>query len=124
MPFLNRARTLYDTGNTVGAVIALIEGLKRYPDHVDAFRWLIDLYCDEVQHTGLEDDIVRVFDSCPDPEGVYNLVYQRLLRAERHAFIRRLDRSRREAGLREQPVCRHASRVDGVGLHAEGCHFL
>ena len=101
MPFLVRARTIYDRGNTVAAAIALVEGLKRHPDDIEAFRWLLDLYCEEVPHTGLEEDLVQVFEACPDPEGVYHFVFQRLLKGGRERFISRLDRARREVAARQ-----------------------
>ncbi len=97
MPFLTRAQAIYSRGETVTAVITLVEGLKRDPDHVDAFRWLVDLYCDEVEHSGLERDIVAVFEACPDPNGVYAYVFKRLARGGRRRLLRQLDKSRREA---------------------------
>ncbi len=101
MPFLTRARTIYDRGNTVAAAIALVEGLKRDPSHSEAFNWLIDLYCNEIDHTGLEEDLVSVLNSCPDPEGAYRYIYQRLLRVDRERFVRRLDRARRDVAARQ-----------------------
>lgn len=100
MPFLPRVRASYERGDVIAAAIALIEGLKRDPAHAEGFNWLIDLYCEEIPHTGLEEDLVKVFDACPDPEGAYRYVYQRLLRVGRERFVRRLDRSRREAAAR------------------------
>jgi hypothetical protein len=97
MPFLTRAQAIYSRGETVTAVITLVEGLKRDPDQVDAFRWLVDLYCDEVEHSGLEQDIVAVFDACPDPPGVYAYVFKRLARGGRRHLLRQLDKSRRDA---------------------------
>ena len=83
MPFVNRARAVYSTDNVVGAAVTLIEGIKRYPDNVEAFRWLLDLYCDEIESPGLEEDLVNIFDRCPDPDGVYLYVFGRLAAGER-----------------------------------------
>lgn len=99
MPFVSRARSYYASKDVVKAVITLIEGLKRFPERTEAFRWLIDLYCDEVPSTGLEEDLVNVVDVCPDPEGVYAWIFQRLQRNGRQRFIKRLDRARRESAL-------------------------
>lgn len=97
MPFLKRAQARYDRDDVPGAFVALIEGLKRYPDHADAFRWMLDLYCEEIQHAGLEDDLVGVIDRCPEPEGVYAYIFKRLQRNGRDRFVRHLDKARRDA---------------------------
>lgn len=98
MPFLARARALYERDNVVAAIITLVEGVKQYPDNTEAFRWMLDLYCEEVQNTGLEEDLVTVIDGCQDPEGVYAWIYKRLRRSGRDRFIRRMDKARRHAG--------------------------
>jgi len=100
MPFVRRAKTYYASDEIIKAVVTLIEGLKRFPENTEAFRWLLDLYCEEVPHTGLEEDLVTIVDGCPDPEGVYAYVFDRLTRAGRHKFVKRLDRARREAARR------------------------
>ncbi len=105
MPFLLRAQTTYDRGDVVSTAIVLAEGLKRHPDKVEAFRWLLDLYCEEIPHTGLEEDVAAVIEACPDPEGVYQYVFKRLLRNNRERFLARLDRARRDIAARHgRPV--------------------
>lgn len=101
MPFLTRAQTIYERGNTVAAAIALVEGLKRDPNHAEAFRWLLDLYCEEMESTGLEEDLVSVIEGCPDPESTYRYIFQRLVKANRERYVRRLDRARRELAQRQ-----------------------
>jgi hypothetical protein len=97
MSFLNRAEISYKKGDVISTVITLIEGVKKNPDHTQAFRWMIDLYCDEVENIGLEEDIVVVIDSCEDPEEVYTWIYKRLQRSGKQDFIKKLDRARRQS---------------------------
>jgi tetratricopeptide (TPR) repeat protein len=97
MPFLERAQTIYSRGETASTVIALVEGLKREPGNSEAFRWLVDLYCDEIEHPGLEEDIVSIFDASPDPSGVYAYVFKRLARAGQSRLLRQLDKARRDS---------------------------
>ena len=70
MPFVRRAKTYYASDEIIKAVVTLIEGLKRFPENTEAFRWLLDLYCEEGPHTGLEEDLVTI--------EVYNMIGQRV----------------------------------------------
>ncbi len=74
MSFYNRAQKAYDRGDIVRAVVMLIEGLKRSPDHAEALDMLLRLYGIEVDGMGLEPDVIKILELQPDANDLLSVL--------------------------------------------------
>lgn len=86
MSFMERARSLYERGEHVRTAFVLAEGIKRDPSREDALHWFLQVYVEDVNQPGLEQELVRVVEMQPNGTQLLDLVCDEM--RERQQFER------------------------------------
>lgn len=66
MDFETRSRRAYDRGDPVGALLSLVDGLKRTPDQTSALELMLALYAKHAHTSGLEQDVIQILQARQD----------------------------------------------------------
>jgi len=115
MDFERRAKKAYDRGESVRAVVVLVEGIKNHSDRDEALRKLMDYYTDGVESPGLERDVAAALAEHPQGDRLASRVDERLEASGREAMARDFRRAAADRGLK---VTRFEGRED-VGKENE-----
>ena len=106
MAFMDRARSLYQRGDAVRAAFVLAEGIKRNPHNEEAVHRFLQIYVEDLEQPGLEQELVRVVKLQPNASELLELVCAELRSRQqfsRLTFLNRVTKLReRAARAREQ----------------------
>lgn len=118
MSFMERARALYQRDDLVRAAFVLAEGIKREPLREDALNWFLQLYVEELESPGLEQELARVLETQPDGTALYEAIQTELKRRQQlhrlaalnrvHVLRRRVEAVRSELAGEEMPALTQA----------------
>ncbi|MFU8805082.1 MAG: hypothetical protein ACNA8W_14810, partial [Bradymonadaceae bacterium] len=103
MNFEERARNAYERGDKIRALVLLVEGVKRHPEHTSGLDFLLSLYGDEMESAGMESDVVRALSRQTDPELWLADLAFRLEEREQEAMLRSLSLVATEWGFNLDP---------------------
>ncbi|TVR03136.1 MAG: hypothetical protein EA398_06380 [Deltaproteobacteria bacterium] len=103
MSFLDRAKSMHERGDTARAAVVLAEGLKREPGEVEALEWLLHLYVEEIENTGIEREILRILELQTNGLELYALVVAELEAFGADDKLDALERVRSRDGLLPEP---------------------
>ncbi|MBN1947823.1 MAG: hypothetical protein JW797_19305 [Bradymonadales bacterium] len=106
MSFMDRARALYQRGDAIRAAFLLAEGIKRSPGEEEALRWFLQIYVEDIDSPGLEQELIRVLQTQPDGQQLLELVSSELAERGQEARLGFLTRVRQL----QRPSVGHGSR--------------
>lgn len=78
MDFHHRARNALERGEPVRALVQLVQGLRRNPDHEDGLDLFLFIYTQRIDKPGLESDLLRGLEFQPDQSQLLRLVIDEL----------------------------------------------
>ncbi|MBA2662941.1 MAG: hypothetical protein H0U74_11635 [Bradymonadaceae bacterium] len=78
MNFEERARSAYERGDKIRALILLVEGLKRHPERKASLNLLLHVYGEECDNAGLEADVLGALKNQPNCSELVGRLCQRL----------------------------------------------
>lgn len=96
MDFEERARKAHRRGQLVRAAVLLAEGLKRHPERVDALDFLTNLFANELQSPGLEQDLVDALAAQDDRRERIDFILERYFDRDKSTMGRELARAASE----------------------------
>lgn len=99
MDFLHRAKKALDRGDAVRGLVQLVEGLRRNPERDDALDLLLYVYTRQIDHPGVESDVLRALEGNPARGELLGLLEKELREREKISMARALVQLAREQGV-------------------------
>ncbi|RDV39057.1 hypothetical protein DV096_00345 [Bradymonadaceae bacterium TMQ3] len=99
MDFLHRAKKALDRGDAVRGLVQLVEGLRRNPERDDALDLLLYVYTRQIDHPGVESDVLRALEGNPARGELLGLLEVELRERGKVSMARALVLLAREQGV-------------------------
>ncbi|MGM0555024.1 MAG: tetratricopeptide repeat protein [Myxococcota bacterium] len=120
MDFEERARKAHRRGQLVRAAVLLAEGLKRHPERVDALDFLTNLFANELESPGLEQDLMDAMAAQQDLRERLEFILERYAERDKQSMGRELVRAANERfGGFQWPPPTPASELSGEGRRTD-----
>jgi tetratricopeptide (TPR) repeat protein len=103
MSFVDRARSSFERGDTVRAVLGLVAGLRRHPHDDDGYGLLTEVVRDHVDSSGMEHEIADVVSRHPHRDQILSEMIVGLREREQERVADRLEREGEKRGVRFIP---------------------
>lgn len=115
MAFMDRARAFYQRGDAVRAAFVLAEGVKRHPHHEEGLHQFLRIYVEDLERTGLEQEVIRVLGTQPNGDELLDIVVTELRsrsQFDRVTALERVSNLRDRAAEARERLAPTAPRID------------